>query len=76
MRVVATAETLTVRNLLRTHILPWDAIAGFDLAVRIVLEDPGDDLPDRKWAVPSRARHHWQLLFAHWRDRRAVQLMA
>ena len=74
MRVVATAETLTVRNLLRTHILPWDAIAGFDLAVRIVLEDLGDDLPDR--AVPSRARHHWQLLFAHWRDRRAVQLMA
>ncbi|MFJ9523521.1 hypothetical protein ACIRPK_35480 [Kitasatospora sp. NPDC101801] len=39
-----------------------------DLEVRIVLED----LSDRKWAAPSRARHHWKVLFAHWRDRRTV----
>ncbi|MGW2401740.1 endonuclease domain-containing protein [Kitasatospora sp. NPDC001664] len=44
-----------------------------DLAVRFVLEDLGEDLPDRKWAVPSRARHHWRVLFAHWRDRRAAE---
>ncbi|MGW4809478.1 hypothetical protein [Kitasatospora sp. NPDC004272] len=44
-----------------------------DLAVRIVLEDLGEDLPNRKWAVPSRARHHWKALFTHWRDRRVVQ---
>ncbi|MEU4301910.1 hypothetical protein [Kitasatospora aureofaciens] len=42
-----------------------------DLAVRIVLEDLGDDLPDKNWAVPTRARHHWRVLFAYWRDRRS-----
>ncbi|MFC8448226.1 PH domain-containing protein [Kitasatospora sp. NPDC057223] len=38
IRVVATAETLTIRNLLRTHVLPWDAIAGFDLEASLVVE--------------------------------------
>ncbi|MFD0260205.1 PH domain-containing protein [Kitasatospora indigofera] len=38
MRVVATTETLTVRNLLRTHILPWEAIAGFALESSLVVE--------------------------------------
>jgi hypothetical protein len=38
IRVVASAEALTVRNLLRTHVLPWDAIAGFDLGASLVVE--------------------------------------
>ncbi len=47
------------------------AARWLDLAVRIVLEDLGEDLPDRRWAMFSRARHHWRALFAYWRDRRA-----
>ncbi|GGV45422.1 hypothetical protein GCM10010495_73710 [Kitasatospora herbaricolor] len=38
MRVVATADTLTVRNLLRTHVLPWEAVAGFALESSLVVE--------------------------------------
>ncbi|MGE7439783.1 hypothetical protein [Kitasatospora sp. NPDC001175] len=58
---------------LRELLLRYGYMAGWlDLAVQIVLEDLGDDLPDRKWAVPSRARHHWLALFAYWRDRRAA----
>ncbi|MEU3495311.1 endonuclease domain-containing protein [Kitasatospora cineracea] len=41
-----------------------------DLAVRIVLEDLAGDLPDARWAVFTRARWHWLVLFAHWRERR------
>ncbi|MFE4599394.1 PH domain-containing protein [Kitasatospora indigofera] len=38
MRVAATAETLTVRNLLRTHVLRWEAVAGFALESSLVVE--------------------------------------
>ncbi|MGK4578464.1 endonuclease domain-containing protein [Kitasatospora sp. HPMI-4] len=58
---------------LRELLLRYGYMADWlDLAVQIVLEDLGDDLPDARWAVPSRARHHWLVLFAHWRDRRAA----
>ncbi len=43
-----------------------------DLAVRIVLEDLGEDLPDRKWALFYPARHNWPALFTYWRDRRGL----
>ncbi|WP_224280589.1 endonuclease domain-containing protein [Streptomyces sp. LS1784] len=60
------------REQLRTLIGDQYGAGWLDLAVRIVLEDLGDDLPDARWGVPSRARHHWLVLFAHWRDRRAA----
>ncbi|OKI95104.1 hypothetical protein [Kitasatospora sp. CB01950] len=41
-----------------------------DLAVRVALEDLGDDLPDRRWGLFHVARWHWRELFGHWRDRR------
>jgi hypothetical protein len=41
-----------------------------DLAVRIVLEDLGDDLPDARWSTFTRARWHWQALCEHWHARR------
>ncbi|CAN3977390.1 endonuclease domain-containing protein [Kitasatospora purpeofusca] len=44
-----------------------------DLAVRMALEDLGDDLPDRRWALFNVARWHWLELFAYWCDRRAVR---
>ncbi|WP_327072015.1 hypothetical protein [Kitasatospora sp. NBC_01302] len=63
-RLPATPQEL--RELLgRGYTARW-----LDLAARIVLEDLGEDLPDRRWVVPTRARHHWLELFAHWRDRR------
>ncbi|MGX1909283.1 hypothetical protein ACWIID_10505 [Streptomyces phaeochromogenes] len=37
-----------------------------DLAVRIALDDLGDNLPDRRWASFTKARWHWQKLCAHW----------
>ncbi|WP_404870732.1 endonuclease domain-containing protein (plasmid) [Kitasatospora griseola] len=56
---------------LRELLLRYGYMAGWmDLAVRIVLEDLAGDLPDARWAVFSRARHHWLVLFAHWRERR------
>lgn len=41
-----------------------------DLAVRIALEDLGDNLPDRRWAAFTKARWHWQKLCAHWHSQR------
>lgn len=43
-----------------------------DLAVRIMLEDLGDDLPDARWSAFTRARWHWQALCEHWHARRGV----
>ncbi|MFF2080641.1 hypothetical protein ACFVXG_38485 [Kitasatospora sp. NPDC058162] len=65
-RLPGTAEEL------RELLLRYGYIAGWlDLAVRIALEDLAGDLPDARWAVPSRARH-WRELFARWTDRKGV----
>ncbi|MGA5823491.1 hypothetical protein ACPC54_37210 [Kitasatospora sp. NPDC094028] len=64
-RLPATAEELRELLLHYGYRPRW-----LDLAVRIVLEDLAGDLPDAGWVVPSRARWHWRVLFAHWRDRR------
>lgn len=37
-----------------------------DVAVRIALEDLGEDLPDPGWSRFTRARWHWQAVCEHW----------
>ncbi|MFD9125726.1 PH domain-containing protein [Kitasatospora sp. NPDC059571] len=35
--VTAGADTLTVRNVIRTRVLPWDTIAGFSLRTSLTV---------------------------------------
>ncbi len=54
------------KNELRDAIGDWYSPRWVDLAVRIALEDLGDNLPDPRWASFTRARFHWQKLCTYW----------
>ncbi|MET8630231.1 hypothetical protein ABZW30_42085 [Kitasatospora sp. NPDC004669] len=54
---------------LREPIGGYYSAGWLDLAVRIALDDLGDDLPDRHWVAFGRARWHWRELCVYWRDR-------
>lgn len=67
----------TTSEELRDLLLGYGYMAGrLDLAVRIALEDLGGDLPNRRWAVFSRAGWHWRVLLGHWGDRRGCPRLA
>ncbi|AJC61947.1 endonuclease domain-containing protein [Streptomyces sp. 769] len=62
------ASSVTTRAL-RTELDLGYQARWVDVAVRIALEDLGDDLPDPAWRSFTRARWHWKALCTHWHTR-------